>query len=319
MKSFKLFAEQASPMINPPKNEFDNKKDVVEGDRGAKYQIKSIGKDSRGEYYISPSTGKKVYKSGVNKGDHENPKTGNITAKVVKEDEDMVSHVKEAGPFSYGTKPPRKGSVAYNALIKRKEHEKNKPPIEPKDQMVGTAKVVKEDQELKAAVDRRDQNRKKYGFSKAEKIYANEFDKIMAKRYGKAKPIPARLSDKDIQENDKKVRFELDPNRPFDPDKPKKNHIAKPGKYGQGYSIAKHLAKQGMAKGLAKEENDPREYDYEGDMARSDLRSIINNAKEIHDMLEDNTNLAEWVQSKITLAEDYISTVRNYMKSENEN
>ena len=141
----------------------------------------------------------------------------------------------------------------------------------------------------------------------------------MAKRYGKAKPIPARLSDKDIQENDKKVRFELDPNRPFDPDKPKKNHIAKPGKYGQGYSIAKHLAKQGMAKGLAKEENDPREYDYEGDMARSDLRSIINNAKEIHDMLEDNTNLAEWVQSKITLAEDYISTVRNYMKSENEN
>ena len=74
-----------------------------------------------------------------------------------------------------------------------------------------------------------------------------------------------------------------------------------------------------MAKGLAKEENDPREYDYEGDMARSDLRSIIDNAKEIHDMLEDNTNLAEWVQSKITLAEDYISTVRNYMKSENEN
>ena len=33
-------------------------------------------------------------------------------------------------------------------------------------------------------------------------------------------------------------------------------------------------------------------------------------------MLDDDTNLAEWCQSKITLAEDYISTVTNYMRSE---
>jgi hypothetical protein len=33
-------------------------------------------------------------------------------------------------------------------------------------------------------------------------------------------------------------------------------------------------------------------------------------------MLKDNDNLPEWVQSKITLAEDYISTVANYMASE---
>jgi hypothetical protein len=33
-------------------------------------------------------------------------------------------------------------------------------------------------------------------------------------------------------------------------------------------------------------------------------------------MLEDSDNLPEWVQSKITLAEDYISTVANYMTSE---
>ncbi|NDE81711.1 MAG: hypothetical protein EB037_12500 [Actinobacteria bacterium] len=65
------------------------------------------------------------------------------------------------------------------------------------------------------------------------------------------------------------------------------------------------------------DEKETQEYDYEGDMARSDLRSIINNAQEVHDMLEANTNLPEWVQSKITLAEDYVATVRNYMKSEN--
>ena len=65
--------------------------------------------------------------------------------------------------------------------------------------------------------------------------------------------------------------------------------------------------------GEAKEKT---EYDYEGDMARGQLQSIISNAQRVHDMLEDNTNIAEWVQSKITLAEDYISTVANYMMSE---
>ena len=51
-------------------------KDVAEGSGGAQYKIKSIGRDAKGDYYISPSTGKKVYKSGVKRGDHENPKTG---------------------------------------------------------------------------------------------------------------------------------------------------------------------------------------------------------------------------------------------------
>jgi predicted RNA binding protein YcfA (HicA-like mRNA interferase family) len=65
-----------------------------------------------------------------------------------------------------------------------------------------------------------------------------------------------------------------------------------------------------------REAKDSQEYDYEGDMAKSDLRSIMHNAKELHDMIEDTTNLAEWCQSKITLAEDYLSTVTNYMRSE---
>jgi len=51
--------------------------------------------------------------------------------------------VEEAGPFSYGAKKPRPGSVADLAAKKRREQEKNRPPIEPKDQMVGTAKLTK--------------------------------------------------------------------------------------------------------------------------------------------------------------------------------
>jgi len=69
--------------------------------------------------------------------------------------------------------------------------------------------------------------------------------------------------------------------------------------------------KQGVA-----EAKDPREYDYEGDMAKTQLRSIIANSQAVHDMLKDTTNLAEWVQSKITKAEDYISTVADYMTAE---
>ena len=65
-----------------------------------------------------------------------------------------------------------------------------------------------------------------------------------------------------------------------------------------------------------KEAKEKTEYDYEGNMARGQLQSIINNAQRVHDMLKDNDNLPEWVQSKITLAEDYISTVSNYLMSE---
>jgi len=65
-----------------------------------------------------------------------------------------------------------------------------------------------------------------------------------------------------------------------------------------------------------KDQADVGEYDYEGDMAKSQLRSIMANSKRMHDMLEENTNLPEWVQSKITLAEDYISTASNYMQGE---
>ena len=61
---------------------------------------------------------------------------------------------------------------------------------------------------------------------------------------------------------------------------------------------------------------DKGEYDYEGDMAKSQLKSIIANSKRMHDMLKPESNLPEWVQNKITLAEDYILTAANYMEGE---
>jgi len=88
-----------------------------------------------------------------------------------------------------------------------------------------------------------------------------------------------------------------------------------PSAYANGWAAKKYKAMGGGWKSVS-EAKEKTEYDYEGDMARGQLQSVINNAQRVHDMLEDNDNLPEWVQSKITLAEDYISTVANYMMSE---
>lgn len=61
---------------------------------------------------------------------------------------------------------------------------------------------------------------------------------------------------------------------------------------------------------------DPREYGYEGDMVISQLKSIVTNAERLMTMLKPETDLPEWVQLKITLAQDYVLTARDYMESE---
>ena len=65
----------------------------------------------------------------------------------------------------------------------------------------------------------------------------------------------------------------------------------------------------------AKDQN-PGEYDQEGSMAKTSLRTMIDAATELSNMLGDDDNLPEWVQGKITKATDYIDTAREYMKSE---
>jgi nicotinic acid mononucleotide adenylyltransferase len=63
---------------------------------------------------------------------------------------------------------------------------------------------------------------------------------------------------------------------------------------------------------------DKGEYDYEGAMSRTQLQTVIRNSQELIDMLSAEDNMPEWVQSKITLAQDYISSVRDYLKSREE-
>jgi hypothetical protein len=62
-----------------------------------------------------------------------------------------------------------------------------------------------------------------------------------------------------------------------------------------------------------------KEVDDEGNMAKGELRMIASRAQEIISMLDDNTQLEGWVQSKITKAEDYINSVYDYMKGQKGN
>lgn len=58
------------------------------------------------------------------------------------------------------------------------------------------------------------------------------------------------------------------------------------------------------------------EYDNEGEMAKQQLRTVIDAAEQLMSMLEDNENMPEWVQSKITKAVDYLDSARDYIKSD---
>jgi len=64
------------------------------------------------------------------------------------------------------------------------------------------------------------------------------------------------------------------------------------------------------------EAKDEQEYGYEGDMAMNQLKTLVRCAEMIEDCLKPDTDLPEWVQSKITLATDYIQTAADYLYSE---
>jgi hypothetical protein len=81
-------------------------------------------------------------------------------------------------------------------------------------------------------------------------------------------------------------------------------------------AIAKAI--KGKKKVVREETASGVEGDYEGEMAKGELQAAIQNAQEIIDSLKDEDELEAWVQSKITKAADYISSVKNYMAGKEE-
>ena len=54
-------------------------------------------------------------------------------------------------------------------------------------------------------------------------------------------------------------------------------------------------------------------HDKEGKMAKYDALELSYDAEDVHFMIQDNTNLPEWVEAKITLAADYMNKVKDYL------
>jgi hypothetical protein len=77
------------------------------------------------------------------------------------------------------------------------------------------------------------------------------------------------------------------------------------------------LNKEAKEKGLSVKEafDDSSEYDDEAGMAKGQLTTAEAAAAELRSILDADENLPEWVQSKITMAVDYLDTARDYMKS----
>lgn len=101
--------------------------------------------------------------------------------------------------------------------------------------------------------------------------------------------------------------------------------IASDKRYKGGNMTGAVSAIEKLQKGLSKhpqvaavlkrvnEGKDPNEYDNEGEMAKTQLRGIIKNASHMIEMFEDEENLPEWVQNKITKAADYLDSAHDYL------
>lgn len=77
----------------------------------------------------------------------------------------------------------------------------------------------------------------------------------------------------------------------------------------QKQAIAIALDKAGKSNRDSADSAEPEE----GQMAQGDVRSIIAMAKKIDDMVSEMTDLPEWVQAKITKAQDYLTSVTQHL------
>jgi len=100
-------------------------------------------------------------------------------------------------------------------------------------------------------------------------------------------PLKSGSSDKTVSSN---IKTEMDSGKP------------------QKQAIAIALDKAGKSKNTS-DNAEPEE----GQMAQGDIRSIVEMANKIDGMVSEMTDLPEWVQAKITKAQDYLSAVAGHL------
>lgn len=95
------------------------------------------------------------------------------------------------------------------------------------------------------------------------------------------------------------------------PSPPDEVHLPKKGSKHGPVDVYKKPKNEG-----ADDLMDKGEYDQEGDMAKDQLHTLTKAAQELSSILDDDQDLPEWVQSKITKALEFINTSNDYMDQE---
>jgi acid stress-induced BolA-like protein IbaG/YrbA len=91
----------------------------------------------------------------------------------------------------------------------------------------------------------------------------------------------------------------------------KREEVAKAiGRENPDMPMAKKMA---IATATAKKVTEDVDYDYEGEMAKAELRAMSHKADQLASMMSDDQQLEAWLQSKISRAKDQIDAVYDYM------
>ena len=277
---------------------------VAEG--GEKYKVKSIGHDAKGDYYISPSTGKKVYKSGVKVGDHENPKTGEHKGVA---EELSIKHQRDHSTQHY---PDTSNSLATRSVgqaelpnvyktadghptVRGRFHGKAaqtrvNPTITPtsvnrKDSSGPIPAFLKKGVAEEITADDMAKSAHAQGLKHGSEGSGNNMDRAKAQHGKNFKHYNAGFL-KGRNEKDKRLKV-----------------------FGQGYNKKRP---QPVAEGFN------GEYDDEAGMAHTNLLTSARAVMGLLKTIDDKDNLPEWVQEKIAKAEMMLVGVWDYLQSQKE-
>jgi hypothetical protein len=195
--------------------------------------------------------------------------------KEVKEESEQIDELSKATMGSYVKRATNQAII--KSLANPKDDSDDMKTIDKREKGVRLAvsKLTKEDQDFinelnkstlgsyvnKSAKDAVDRT--------AQEVETGEIDKVADKRMKGIKLATKKLAKEETAQVEEGYYKNMDTNRkeeerlsakkkkdtpPFTPDKPKAK-VATPGKFGYGYSAARHLARQGMA-GVTKEESE---------------------------------------------------------------
>jgi hypothetical protein len=195
--------------------------------------------------------------------------------KEVKEESEQIDELSKATMGSYVKRATNQAII--KSLANPKDDSDDMKTIDKREKGVRLAvsKLTKEDQDFinelnkstlgsyvnKSAKDAVDRT--------AQEVETGEIDKVADKRMKGIKLATKKLAKEETDQVEEGYYKNMDTNRkederlaakkkkdtpPFTPDKPKAK-VATPGKFGYGYSAARHLARQGMA-GVTKEETE---------------------------------------------------------------